>query len=59
MLEENIKLRSKAENKFQSFFDREVNKLRNDFRNESEVGLFLFFPPFLISNDNIGAREGG
>lgn len=58
MLEENIKLRSKAENKFQSFFDREVNKLRNDFRNESEVSLFLF-PPFLISNDNKGTREGG
>jgi hypothetical protein len=42
MLEDNIKLRNKAESKFQSFFDREINKLRNDFRNETEVRLFVF-----------------
>lgn len=37
MLEENIKLRDKSETKFQAFFEREVNKLRNDFRVEAEV----------------------
>jgi hypothetical protein len=41
MLEDNIKLRNKAESKFQSFFDREINKLRNDFRNETEVRLLF------------------
>lgn len=37
MLEENIKLRNKAETRFQAFFDRELNKLRNDYRNETEI----------------------
>lgn len=37
VLEDNIKLRNKAESRFQSVFDREINKLRNDFRNESEI----------------------
>jgi hypothetical protein len=46
MLEENIKLRNKAESRFQAFFDREINKLRNDFRNESEVKAFNFLDEF-------------
>ena len=37
MLEKNIKLREKAEEKFQSFFEREISKLQNDLRVESEV----------------------
>jgi hypothetical protein len=37
MLEDNIKLRDKSETKFQAFFEREVNKLRNDFRVETEI----------------------
>eukprot|EP01040_Poterioochromonas_malhamensis_P022366 gene22366-27196_t len=36
-LEENIKLRTKAETRFQNFFDREVNKLKNDYRAEAEA----------------------
>jgi len=36
MLEDNIKLRTKAETRFQGFFDREINKLQNDFRTEAE-----------------------
>mmetsp|Transcript_22300 Transcript_22300/g.32460 ORF Transcript_22300/g.32460 Transcript_22300/m.32460 type:complete len:256 (-) Transcript_22300:274-1041(-) len=37
MLEDNIKLRDKAEERFQSFFEREVHRLHNDVREESEV----------------------
>lgn len=37
LLEDNIKLHDKAEEKFQAFFEREVNRLRNDVRKESEV----------------------
>ena len=37
VLEDNIKLRNKAETKFQAFFEREINNLRNDFRNEAEA----------------------
>lgn len=37
MLEDNIRLRDKSETKFQGFFEREVNKLRNDFRVEAEA----------------------
>ena len=38
ILEDNIKLRDKTESRFQAFFDKELNRLKNDFRNESEVG---------------------
>lgn len=38
MLEDNIKLREKSEARFQAFFDKELNRLKNDFRNEAEVG---------------------
>jgi hypothetical protein len=37
ILEDNIKLRDKAEDRFQSFFEREVHRLHNDVRTESEV----------------------
>ncbi len=37
MLEDNIKLRNKAETKFQSFFEHEMNHLRNDFTQEAEA----------------------
>lgn len=37
MLEDNIKLREKAEERFQTFFEREVSHLQNDLRKESEV----------------------
>jgi hypothetical protein len=37
MLEDNIKLRDRAEERFQSFFEREVHRLHNDVRQESEV----------------------
>jgi len=37
VLEDNIKLRDKTESRFQAFFDKELNRLKNDFRNESEV----------------------
>jgi hypothetical protein len=30
-------LRTKAETRFQNFFDREVNKLKNDYRAEAEA----------------------
>jgi hypothetical protein len=36
-LEDNIKLRNKAETRFQNYFEREVNKLRNDFQTEAET----------------------
>lgn len=39
ILEDNIKLRDKTESRFQAFFDKELNRLKNDFRNESEVGV--------------------
>ena len=37
ILEDNIKLRDKAEERFQSFFEREIHRLHNDVRKESEV----------------------
>lgn len=37
ILEDNIKLRDKSESRFQAFFEREINRLRNDFRAETEV----------------------
>jgi len=39
ILEDNIKLRDKAEERFQSFFEREIHKLHNDVRAEVEVRL--------------------
>ena len=39
ILEDNIKLRDKTESRFQAFFDKELNRLKNDFRNESEVSV--------------------
>jgi len=41
VLEDNIKLRDKTESRFQAFFDKELNRLKNDFRNESEVGIAI------------------
>jgi hypothetical protein len=37
ILEDNVKLRDKAEERFQAFFDREIHKLHNDVRAEVEV----------------------
>jgi hypothetical protein len=37
MLEDNIKLRDKAECRFQTFFEKEVHSLHNIVRAESEV----------------------
>mmetsp|Transcript_33323 Transcript_33323/g.55954 ORF Transcript_33323/g.55954 Transcript_33323/m.55954 type:complete len:258 (+) Transcript_33323:118-891(+) len=37
VLEDNIKLREKSEARFQSFFDREINRLKNEFRAEAEI----------------------
>ena len=37
ILEDNIKLRDKAEERFSSFFEREIHKLHNDVRVETEV----------------------
>jgi len=37
ILEDNIKLRDKSAERFQSFFEREVHKLHNDVRVESEI----------------------
>ena len=37
ILEDNIRLRDTAEERFQSFFEREVHRLHNDVREESEV----------------------
>jgi hypothetical protein len=36
-LEDNVKLRDKTEARFQAFFDKELNRLKNDFRTETEV----------------------
>ena len=37
VLEDNIKLRDRAEARFASFFEREIHKLHNDVQNEVEV----------------------
>jgi hypothetical protein len=37
ILEENVRLRDQAEQRFQTFFEREVHKLHNNVRTESEV----------------------
>lgn len=35
-LDDNIKLRDKSEARFQAFFEKEVSRLRNDYRTEAE-----------------------
>lgn len=45
VLEDNIKLREKSEARFQAFFDKELNRLKNDFRTEAEVRL-IWSDPF-------------
>ena len=37
VLEENIKIREKVEEKYHNYFEKEVHKLHNDIREESEV----------------------
>eukprot|EP01041_Mallomonas_annulata_P010079 gene10079-21004_t len=37
LLEDNIKLRNKAEERFQSYFDREINIIKNDLIQEKET----------------------
>ena len=37
ILDSNMKLRDKAEERFQSFFEREIHQLHNSVRNEAEV----------------------
>lgn len=36
-LDDNIKLRDKSEARFQAFFEKEVSRLRNEYRTEAEV----------------------
>ncbi len=42
ILEDNVRLRDKTEARFQAFFDKELNRLKNDFRSEAEVTPQLF-----------------
>lgn len=37
ILEENIKLRDKAETRFQTLFEREINRLQNEYQKETEI----------------------
>ena len=37
ILEQNVKIRDRAEARFQQFFEKEVNQLHNDVRNEVEI----------------------
>ena len=37
ILEDNIKLRNRAEDRFQNFFEKEINQLKNDLQTEREV----------------------
>ncbi len=37
ILEENVRIRNQAEERFQAFFEREVHELHNNVRTESEV----------------------
>lgn len=41
VLEDNIRLREKTEARFQAFFDKELSRLKNDFRTEAEVCVAL------------------
>ena len=43
ILESNIKLRDKAEERFQSFFEREIHQLHNSVRTETEVRITYLF----------------
>jgi hypothetical protein len=43
ILEKNIKLRDKAEERFQAFFEREVYQLHNSVKIEKEVCMFIFY----------------
>lgn len=43
-----MKLRDKAEERFQSFFEREIHQLHNSVRNEAEVTVINFCSFFFI-----------
>ena len=56
ILEDNVRLRDKTEARFQAFFDKELNRLKNDFRSEAEVSMVcrpglcgLYFRAVLMS----------
>ena len=42
VLEDNVKLRDRAESRFQSFFEQNIHRLHNDLRVEAEVGWVLW-----------------
>jgi CRISPR/Cas system-associated protein Cas5 (RAMP superfamily) len=42
ILEKNIKLRDKAEERFQAFFEREVYQLHNSVKIEKEVFMHMY-----------------
>jgi hypothetical protein len=41
ILESNIKLRDKAEERFQTFYEKEVHQLHNNLRGEREVSVYV------------------
>jgi heptaprenylglyceryl phosphate synthase len=48
-----MKLRDKAEERFQSFFEREIHQLHNSVRNEAEVRVIQFSSSFSLLIDSI------
>ena len=42
ILEDNIRLRDKAEERFQTLFEREIHRLHNGVREESEVRICMY-----------------
>jgi heptaprenylglyceryl phosphate synthase len=48
-----MKLRDKAEERFQSFFEREIHQLHNSVRNEAEVSVIQFSSSFSLLIDSI------
>jgi heptaprenylglyceryl phosphate synthase len=48
-----MKLRDKAEERFQSFFEREIHQLHNSVQNEAEVSVIQFCSSFSLLIDSI------
>ena len=60
LLEDNIKLRERSETRFQTYFEKELGRLKNEYFKEAEVGLPLSSLLSLFWSHErmlIGARE--
>lgn len=52
-----MRLRDKTEARFQAFFDKELNRLKNDFRSEAEVSVVQSLVPWCAVTPKLPSGE--